>query len=380
MYQKLFLSFCFVMAAVFLPAGVHAAAEPTVSAQAAVVIHADTGEILYAKSEHERLPMASTTKIMTALLTLEAAEDDNREITITPEMVRVAGSSMGLRAGDRLTLKDLAEGMLLVSGNDAANSAAIAVGGSIDGFAVLMNQKAAQLGLKDTHYVTPSGLDSDEHYSSAYDLAILSAAAMQNEEFAAIAGQKTMRIHFLEPDETRTYSNHNRLLSMYPYCTGVKTGYTMKSGRCLVSSAQKGNARLIAVTLNDPDDWDDHEALLDYGFSQLSEIPVDDSDCSIFVPVTGGAAGSVTVSGTAGENIVLSTAQAQTMKRTIELPQFVYAPVESGQVLGCVRYTVDGETIETTELTAAHAVGLSPSKRSFLQWIWDGIRRFFTFR
>ena len=239
--------------------------------------------------------MASTTKIMTALLTLEEAAIENRQVKITREMVMVEGSSMGLREGDVLTLRDLAVGMLTVSGNDAANSAAIAVAGSREAFVETMNQRAQALGMTDTHFDTPSGLDGDTHYSTALDMAKLGAAAMSNPEFAAIAGSKSMKVNFLSPEKTVAYQNHNKLLSLYEGCTGVKTGFTKKAGRCLVSSAEKDGVRLVAVTLDAPDDWNDHAALLDYGFSKMTSLTFDESGYSCLLPVAG--AGEITVCG-----------------------------------------------------------------------------------
>ena len=238
--------------AFFMPVPSVSAAElPQVSAQSAVVLHMDSGEILYEKNAREQRAMASTTKIMTALLTLEAAALENPEVEITQEMVLVEGSSMGLRAGDRLTLRDLAAGMLLASGNDAANAAAIAVGGSVEKFVARMNQRAGELDLSDTHFETPSGLDGENHYSTALDMAKLGIAAMSNPDFAEIAGSQSMQVRFLSPEKTVTYQNHNKLLGRYEGCTGVKTGFTKKAGRCLVSAAERDGVRLVAVTLQD---------------------------------------------------------------------------------------------------------------------------------
>ncbi|HBT90975.1 MAG TPA: D-alanyl-D-alanine carboxypeptidase [Ruminococcaceae bacterium] len=356
-----------------------AGSEPSVSAKAAAVVNADDGAVLYAKNERQHLAIASTTKIMTALLTLEAARDENRAVTISAEMIRVEGSSMGLRAGDRLTLRDLAAGMLSVSGNDAANAAALAVAGTQQAFADKMNAKAAALGLKDTHFVTPSGLDDGAHYSCAYDMAQLACAAMKNADFAEIAGKKALRVRFLSPAVTRTFPNHNKLLSQYAGCNGVKTGFTDKAGRCLVSSAERNGVRVIAVTLNDPDDWRDHKALLDYGFSKLTGRAFDDSSFRLSLPVAGGAAQSVAVRGSDGGSRVLRTEEAQGLVRTVELPQFVYAPVEEGQALGCVRYTAGGVTVAQTELTAAGNVPRFVQK-NWLQKLWEGIRRLFSRR
>ncbi len=376
------LTLClFILAAAMLlsPAAAKAAfaPEPKLSAKAAVVVNADDGSLLYAKNEHEKLAIASTTKIMTSLLTLEAASSDNRVIAVTPEMIRVEGSSMGLRANDRLTLRDLACGMLMVSGNDAANAAAYAVGGTPEKFAAMMNAKAAELGMKDTNFVTPSGLDDDNHYSTAYDMSRLACAAMENGNFAAIVRQKSMEIRFVNPDVTHYYGNHNKLLRLDPCCTGIKTGFTRKAGRCLVSSAEKNGVRIIVVTLNDPNDWDDHETLFKYGFSKLACNKIDDSSMRISEAVVGGVKDSAAVAGTSGNDVV--TGSGETLKRSVELPQFVYAPIKAGQVLGCVRYTCGGKTLAKTELTAVEDVGCLYVKKNLLQQFWDSIHRLFPF-
>lgn len=350
---------------------------PQVSAKSAVLINADNGQILYAKDENEKRPMASTTKIMTALITLEAAEVNNRIITITDKMVKVEGSSMGLLPGEKLSLKSLAAGMLIVSGNDAANSAAIAISGSTEAFAELMNQRAKELNLTSTHFVTPSGLDDVQHYTTAKDLAVLAAAAMKNTEFAEIAGQKLMNVPYVSPDQTYRLTNHNKLLSMYQDCIGVKTGYTQKAGRCLVSAAQRNGVRLIAVTLSAPDDWNDHQRMLNYGFTKLTSYPIDDSDCSLTLPVVGGISNSVGVCGAVGSSVVVNADDSSKIKRTVEMPEFVYAPVEAGQTIGTVRYTVDEQTIAVTELTATGEVPQLALKKNIIQIFLDKIKNLF---
>lgn len=353
-------------------------APPSVSAKAAVVVNADDGTVLYAKNEKMHLAIASTTKIMTALLTLEAARNENRAVTIRPEMIRVEGSTMGLRSGDRLTLKDLAAGMLTVSGNDAANAAAFAVSGTLKMFAVRMNERAASLGMKDTHFVTPSGLDDAGHYSCAYDMALLACAAMKNTDFARITGETELKIRFLNPEGTRTFENHNKLLRMYSGCTGVKTGYTRKAGRCLVSSAEKDGVRVIAVTLNDPDDWAEHKTLLDYGFSRLVSRSFDDTDCRISLPAVGGAKDSVMISGTDGGSLVLRKEEAETLTRTVELPRFLYAPISAGQVLGKTCYRSGGKTVMETELVSAEEIPKVERRKSWFERFWEGILRLFS--
>lgn len=380
MFKKMVSFFiAFLVAAGFsLPA--LADTVPQLTAKSAVLINEDSGEILFAKDENTRRPMASTTKIMTALITLETAAANNRIVTITDAMVRVEGSSMGLLPGNQLSLKALAAGMLTVSGNDAANSAAIAIGGSIPAFADIMNRRAQELNLNDTHFVTPSGLDNEEHYTTARDLAVLAAAAMKNPDFAEIAGSKQCNVEFVNPGQTRRFTNHNKLLSMYSGCTGVKTGFTKKSGRCLVSAAEKDGVRLVAVTLDAPDDWNDHQKMLDYGFSQLESCPIDDSDFLVSLPVVGGTGEIVSVCGTAGNRVVLKKDAAAGLQRTVSMPRFLYAPVESGQSVGTVRYTLNGRTVAETELVATTAVSQVAAEKNIFQEFWGNLLHFFQIR
>ena len=199
---------------------------PSVSASAAVLIRADTGSVLYEKDADRQMPMASTTKIMTAWLTLESAAEEDRIVTVTEEMVRVEGSSMGLKAGYALPLSGLATGMLLASGNDAANAAAIAVGGDVESFVRMMNARAKEIGMEHTCFVTPSGLDAEGHVSTAADMARLAACALENDAFASIVRERQLPVTFTNPEITAYYNNHNKLLRLYEDCIGVKTGFT----------------------------------------------------------------------------------------------------------------------------------------------------------
>ena len=245
-----------------------------VSAVSAILIEADTGTVLFSKNEKEHRQIASTTKIMTALLTLEAGEPD-KEFEVDPTAIKVEGTSMGLREGDIVTRRALCYGMLLPSGNDAANAAAVNISGSKSAFAVLMNKRAEEIGMTDTNFVTPSGLDADGQYSCAYDLALLTREAMNNKDFAKICGLPKAKVSFGNPKSDRILVNSNKLLTSYDGCIGVKTGYTRHAGRILVSAAERDGRMLIAVTISDPDDWRDHTALLDYGFAVLGrDTPV----------------------------------------------------------------------------------------------------------
>lgn len=356
---------------------VSVSAAPGVSARAAVLINADTGEILFAKNENERHSMASTTKIMTALLTLEAAAAEDCEVKITREMVTVEGSSMGLLPDNVVTLRTLACGMLLLSGNDAANSAAIYLAGSLEAFARQMNEKATQIGMKNTNFVTPSGLDAEEHYSTAYDMALLGAYAMENADFAEIAGQKSMQVEFVEPPQRITMSNHNRLLSLYPDCTGIKTGFTKKSGRCLVSGAQRNGVRLVAVTLNAPDDWNDHQTMFEYGFSLLSFVERDDTALRWKLPVAGGERDFVSVSGRQKVSFSAREEELPKIEMRVELPEFVYAPVRVGQPVGRISYLLNGRVIAMDDLITLDETEHKVVQKSFWKKIWDFICNLF---
>ncbi|MBR3300262.1 MAG: D-alanyl-D-alanine carboxypeptidase [Clostridia bacterium] len=310
-----------------------------ISAKAAVLISSDTGEVLYSRNCDQRLPMASTTKIMTALVVLEKGGLD-RIVTVTGEMIRVEGTSMGLSSGDTLTVRDLLYGMMLVSGNDAANALAVSVGGSYDRFIALMNKKARELGLCNTRFETPSGLDGERHYTSAYDLAMITKAAFLYEDFRKIVSTESIILSYGDPPCKRQLINHNKLLKMYDDVAGVKTGFTKKSGRCLVSAAQKDGKSLIAVTLNDPDDWEDHRKLLDLGFSTLKKQSLSGFDISI--PVVGG---NVRLNETvAQKDICLSKEKEVT--RTIIAPAFLYSPVKKGDTVGYADYCIGDALIE----------------------------------
>ena len=241
---------------------------PQVSAKSAALLDGATGTCLYEQNGDQRALIASTTKIMTGLLVCEAGEPE-RSVTVPDAAVWVEGSSMYLKSGETLTRRELLYGMMLHSGNDAALTLAISVSGSEAAFVRQMNLRARALGLTQTHFANPHGLDSGENYSTALDLAQLARAALQNEAFRTVVSTKTVSC------AGRTLTNHNKLLWRYDGCIGVKTGYTRHAGRILVSAAERDGRQLIAVTISDPDDWRDHAALLDYGFAVLgSDTPV----------------------------------------------------------------------------------------------------------
>lgn len=328
-----------LLAAAALPS-VHASAEPSVSAKAAVVLNGLTLEVLYEKNADTRLPMASTTKIMTSLLLIESGGLDDT-VTVSPKAASTEGSSIGLRAEDRITKHALLLGMLLESGNDAAVAAAEAVSGSTEDFARLMNSRATELGMKNSHFVTPSGLDAEGHYSTAYDMALLTAEAIQSKLFReSIATVKT-EVTYGTPLRTAVFRNHNRLLTEYSGMLGGKTGYTSKSGRCLVTVARRDAKLIIAVTLNDPDDWSDHKKLLDYGFERTACCDITFRPENSALEVVGGELRLVKLA----VPTRLAGINAQGKKyitSAVELLPFAYAPVKAGEIVGSVKYYYKG--------------------------------------
>lgn len=325
------------------------------SAQASVVIESSSGRVIYGNNQDKKLSMASTTKIMTSLLALENCELDI-EFCVTDEMVRVEGTSMGLVGGDYVTMRAIVYGMLLQSGNDAANVAAYMMSGSISQFSKLMNERADKIGMKNTNFVTPSGLDADEHYSTAYDMALLGAEAIKNEAFAEICSSKTARVSYGNPAYLRTLSNHNKFLSQYEGAFGIKTGFTKKSGRCLVTAVERNGITLVAVTLNAPDDWNDHAKLYDYAFSRVELCNLDDDFSGIMLDVIGSDCSSKDIEVLSKPTAVLFEGELKKVKRKILLKKFEYAPVEKGSVVGVARYYLDGELICEVPITVVSDV------------------------
>lgn len=339
------------------------------SAAAACVINGETGEVIFAENADAQLPMASTTKIMTALLLCEA-HDFDRQITVTEEMLKVEGSSMGLLPGDRVTYRDLLYGMMLASGNDAANAAAISLAGSVSAFADRMNEKAAALGLTRTHFVTPSGLDADGHVTTAKELAMLASAALSNEEFAKAAAAESAVLCYGNPPYRRTLKNHNRLLSEEGVI-GVKTGFTKKAGRCLVSAARRDGKLVIAVTLHDPNDWEDHRRLLEEGFAGITTTEYSPAMATYMLPVIGGGEDALEVR---IEPYRVNTVQTEAISTRIDLPKFLYAPVQKGEEIGRISYFLGEKTLATVPIVAGADVAQLPQKASIWRQLKNNIR------
>ncbi|MBQ8540976.1 MAG: D-alanyl-D-alanine carboxypeptidase [Clostridia bacterium] len=257
--------FMLIFISLIVCSGIKISAQVNLSAQSCIVIDGESGRVLFEKNAYETRPMASTTKIMTALVVLEKLEL-NEMVEVSASAAGTEGSSIWLSPGENMSVEDLLYALMLASGNDAAAALAEYTSGSEAAFALLMNQKAKSIGAYNTNFTNPHGLPDDNHYTTAYDLALISAYAMKNSTFAQIVATENKTISWEGSQWKRSLKNHNKLLSRYEYATGVKTGYTKKAGRCLVSCAEKDGRRNICVTLNAPDDWNDHITLHEYCF------------------------------------------------------------------------------------------------------------------
>lgn len=321
-----------------------------VPAKYVAVIDMETGRLLYGKNETKKTAMASTTKIMTALITLEQNDIDSY-FEVDPKAIEVEGTSMGLVAGDKVTLRSLAVGMLLPSGNDAAQVAAIKIAGSKEKFLKMMNERAISIGCQNTHFATTSGLDDSDHYSTASDMAKIARVALLNNDFAQICKQQFQTIEYGNPPYKRTLKNHNKLLSRYDCCIGVKTGFTDDAGRCLVSAAKKDDLGLIVVTLKSDNICESHVDIYTKAFDRLSKyspsvrLPVNN------IKVVGGKIVGVPIEKQIKTEIAVVDGEKVTHE--IKLKKFLFAPIKKGNIVGEIDYYIDNkkvaiEPIQTT--------------------------------
>jgi len=379
--------FCFLVA--FLagwvqPAGAAwlapAGAGPRVMAAAAVLFDVGSGLFLWGKNPDLRREPASTTKVLTALLTAERC-DLNEIVTVSPLAARTGGSSAYLRAGEQLRVRDLLYAMLLVSGNDAATALAEHVGGSVAGFAELMNERAAQLGAASSHFANPHGLPNPEHYTTAHDLALIACQALQNPVVSEIVSCRSETIPRAGGDGRQTLNNINRLLRSYEGADGVKTGYTRAAGRCLISSATRDGRQVIAVVLGSSSIWDDSRAVLDYAFSGFSPLTLVQGGQTLVTLRPEGAGRDVDL--VAARDLVVPLphgADAELFWQTsVQWQEDCAAPLRAGQVLGCVLASPvgGGETVAVDLVAATNAErqrgwlgGLARS----LYGVWEGLR------
>lgn len=321
-----------------------------VSAASAILMDAGSGRILYEKDAHQPRMIASITKLMTALVALESGHDSGEMVTIKQEWVGAEGSSLYLRTGEQYQLGTLLYGLLLHSGNDAALAVAGYCGGSVEQFIQQMNEKAAQLGMKNSHFTNPSGLTQDGHYSSAYDMALLAQACLKNDVLSQIVATKSVTL------EGKSFTNHNKLLWQYEGCIGMKTGYTEKAGRTLVSAARRDGLTLICVTLNAPNDWKDHKALFDYGFSSYRAVsPYKNGETVGSLPVEGSLCPVCPIQVEAGP--VIALAQGEEIQTQLKLSVTgLRSPVVCGESVGEVVYCLNGQELCRSRLMTAAAV------------------------
>jgi len=333
----------FAVLVVFVCICITPAQAVSTQAACAVLMDAESGRVLYAHNAHKKGLIASTTKLMTALVAVEHTSDLDEEITIRAEWTGIEGSSIYLRPNEVISMRGLLYGLLLQSGNDAAVAVACHVAGDVETFAGMMNQKAEELGMKNSCFSNPSGLNDDDHYSTAYDMALLACACLQNETVAQICASRSATVGI------RTFYNHNKLLHRYEGCIGMKTGYTELAGRTLVSAAKRDGQTLVCVTLNDRNDWNDHEKLLDHGFSTYpAQLLCENGKAFGAIRVTGSLIPSVPVA--AGADVRFPLSAGEQVELTVEFAHDLCAPVSAGMPVGWATWLLNGEKVAEVEL------------------------------
>ncbi len=307
----------------------------------------DTKEVIFEKNSKEKMPMASTTKIMTAILALEKTNPRD-VVTVSANAERQEGSSIYLERGDKIAMEDLLYGLMLNSGNDAAVAVAEFVSGSVDEFAREMTRFARKIGAKDTYFKNPNGLDADGHYTTAYDLALITSYAMDNEVFRRIVStvEKSGKVN---DSDIVYFRNHNKLLKMYDGAIGVKTGYTKRCGRCLVSAAERDGIELIGVTLNAPDDWNDHMNMMDYGFSGCKRVELANNGEPFKTLYTTQKQELGCVLGEGAEIIVFGEKVPES-EVIVNLPKTIKAPLKKGEKIGEAEILVEGKSYKKTDI------------------------------
>lgn len=349
-----------ILVAVFLVVGLavptrRAEAAPAVGAKAYVLMEASTGRVLLENNRDAKLPMASTTKIMTCLLAVENGNMDDI-VTIPKEAVGQEGTSIYLREGEKVAFSDLVYGLMLASGNDAAVAIAIHLAGSVEAFAQMMNDKAREIGATNSNFVTPNGLPDDNHYTTAYDLALISSYAMQNEQFCEIVG--TSKKDLAEDDDSpaRYLRSKNKILYQYEGGNGIKTGYTKAAGKCLSAGAKRDNMQLVAVVLNDYDMFVDCMALLDYGFEHYAMRQVAEAGKSYGeIPVEESLEGSVQTA--LCDNIYLPLTQEEVtmVEEKVNMSSSLAAPVQEGEVVGVAEFSFGDMKVKSNIITISSA-------------------------
>jgi len=344
-------------------------AGPQVVGEAAVVIDSKNGQVLYEKNPHRRMYPASTTKTLTAIIALENSRLTDL-VTISKDACNVEGSAIGLQESEIISMEDLIYALMLYSGNDSAVAIAQHVGGSVDSFVGLMNEKVAELGAVNTHFNNPNGLPDPDHYSTAYDLALIARYAMQNQEFRKIVATKTKNIKREDPKAQTYLLNHNKLLWQYEGAIGIKTGYTEAARQCLVAAAARQGRELIAVVLGSEGSgiWDDAKALLNYGFNEFNSVSVTENGKYITdAQVRLGVSGTVPV--LASRSLIYNFPRDKPLdiRQEVRLMEKITAPVEAGEKLGELAFFNGEQEIGRVDLVSQRAV---PRKMSARWWPW----------
>ncbi|MEG1980882.1 MAG: D-alanyl-D-alanine carboxypeptidase family protein [Clostridia bacterium] len=335
--------------------------EPLVSAKAAVCIEYYTGEVIFQKSANEKLPMASTTKLMTALTTLKLEQNLQREFVIPKAATAIEGSSMYLEEGEILTIEELLYGLMLVSGNDAATALAIAICGNEATFVQNMNKVARDMGLLNTNFTNTTGLYDENHYTTALELAKIASKAASHQKLKEIMATKSKVITARGAVKTHSLTNHNRMLSSYRYCVGGKTGFTEKAGRCLVEIGLKDDKRVITVTLNDRDDWQDHEKMLEYCFDKINYLnEFEEGEFTKEINVINGSKNKVTIENSEVlQNIIINNKKGE-YKTTIYSDNMLFAPLIKGECVGVVDLVLDNKILSSSKLILKESIDILP--------------------
>jgi serine-type D-Ala-D-Ala carboxypeptidase (penicillin-binding protein 5/6) len=329
---------------------------PTVTAEAAVLMDSVTGDILFDKQAHKRKPPASTTKIMTAILAFELGRPDEL-VTVSPKAAAVGESTLHLDPGEKIPLYELITGALVKSGNDACVAIGEQIAGSEEKFIRMMNQKAMTLGAKDTHFVNTNGLPNKDHYSTAYDLALMARYGLQIPAFSSITRLKETEIHFLEPDVLMDLRNTNKLLWDYPFADGVKTGTTTAAGKCLVASATKEGRQLIAVVLNAPSRFKDAQKLLEWGFQHTETVKIAEAGEAVAeFPVVSTEPVKAFVQYPL--EVSVQTKDKEKIDRQIVWTRKPNLPIRAGEELGVYEIWLNEQKLKSTPLYAEGEVKL----------------------
>ena len=320
------------------------------SAQNAVVMDADSGRVLYEHNGYLKKTIASTTKIMTAIVVLENCNLEDI-VTVSYNAATTEGSSMYLKPNEKITVENLLYGLMLSSGNDAATALAEHTSGSIEKFALLMNKKAKEIGMLNSSFANPHGLDDENHYSTAYDMALLTKYAIKNNKFKEIVSTKQKIIKEADNEKYKYLTNHNKLLSMYEWCKGVKTGFTKKSGRCLVSYAEKSGVKLIAITLDAPDDWNDHIGLYEQYFDKYKKYKlIDTNDYICSVNVENAKEKKIKLYNCKAIYLTLTDEEYKNSKIKYTYPNSIKAPIYMDQVIGTSEIILNGKVIASSPI------------------------------